>query len=82
MCYCRFIKVLLPAANILQLDFVSSSCADYLQKQLDPTNCLGIKAFADVHNCRELWLNSEKYIKRHYLYDQHLILYISQAWAY
>ncbi|XP_029344680.1 ring canal kelch homolog [Acyrthosiphon pisum] len=61
------VQVVLPATNILQLDSVNSSCADYLQKQLDPTNCLGIKGFAEVHNCRELLSSSEKYIKRNYL---------------
>ncbi|KAL4084260.1 hypothetical protein QTP88_028085 [Uroleucon formosanum] len=61
------VLVLLPAANILQLDFVNGACADFLQKQLDPTNCLGIKSFADLHNCTELLAKSEKFIKEHYL---------------
>jgi len=69
--------VLLQAANILQLDYVNSACAVFLQKQLDPTNCLGIKAFADLHNCTDLLSSSEAYIKQHFLYDKHnLILYI------
>ncbi|CAI6376639.1 unnamed protein product [Macrosiphum euphorbiae] len=29
------VQVLLPAANILQLDFVSAACAMFLQKQLE-----------------------------------------------
>ncbi|XP_060870881.1 ring canal kelch homolog [Metopolophium dirhodum] len=61
------VQGLLPAGNIFQLDFVKDSCSDYLQKQLDATNCLGIKEFANLHNCRELLSSSEKYIKRHYL---------------
>lgn len=62
-------KVLLPAANLLQLDYVSGVCAEFLKKQLDVSNCLGIKAFADLHNCMELLSTSEEFIKQHFLYD-------------
>jgi len=62
-------KVLLPAANILQLDCVSAACAEFLQKQLDASNCLGIRVFAALHNCMELLSSSEKLIKKQFLYD-------------
>ncbi|XP_060870641.1 ring canal kelch homolog isoform X2 [Metopolophium dirhodum] len=61
------VQVLLPAANVLQLDYVNSVCAVFLQKQMDPSNCLGIRAFADLHNCTDLLLSSEAYIKQHFL---------------
>jgi len=77
---CEFLlisKVLLSAANVLQLDYVNGVCAEFLQKQLDPSNCIDIKAFADLHKCTGLLSSSEAYIKRHFLYDKHnLILYI------
>jgi len=41
-----FFKVLLPAANILQLDFVSAACVEFLQKQPNASNRLGIRALA------------------------------------
>ncbi|XP_060870532.1 kelch-like protein 12 [Metopolophium dirhodum] len=44
------VQDLLPAANILQLDFVSAACAKFLQKPLDASNCLGVRALADLHN--------------------------------
>jgi len=60
---------MLPAANLLKLDFVSAACAEFLQKQLDSSNCLGIRAFAGLHNCTELLSCSEKLIKKQFLYD-------------
>jgi len=60
---------LLPAGNLLQLDFVNNACAEFLQKQLDASNCLGIRAFADLHNCTELLSSSEALIKKQFLYD-------------
>ncbi|XP_016657010.1 kelch-like protein 20 [Acyrthosiphon pisum] len=44
------VQVLLQSANILQLDFVSAACTKVLQKQLDASNFLGIRALADLHN--------------------------------
>ncbi|XP_013907369.1 PREDICTED: kelch-like protein 2 [Thamnophis sirtalis] len=48
------VQVLLPAASLLQLQDVKKSCCDFLETQLHPVNCLGIRAFADVHACIEL----------------------------
>jgi len=60
---------LLPAANLLQLHDVQDACCDFLQSQLHPTNCLGIKAFADLHGCMELLSSSESYIQQHFSYE-------------
>jgi len=46
--------VLLPAAGLLQLQEVKKACCEFLITQLHPTNCLGIRAFADLHACTEL----------------------------
>eukprot|EP00102_Acyrthosiphon_pisum_P023578 XP_016660788.1 PREDICTED: ring canal kelch homolog isoform X3 [Acyrthosiphon pisum] len=61
------VQALLSAANVLQLDYVNEACAEFLQKQLDPSNCIVIKAFADLHKCTGLLSNSEAYIKQHFL---------------
>ncbi|XP_060869920.1 ring canal kelch homolog isoform X2 [Metopolophium dirhodum] len=61
------VQVLLPAANVLQLDFVIDACVEFIQKQLVPSNCLRIKAFADLHNCTELLSISEALIKNQFL---------------
>lgn len=61
------VLVLLPAAVLLQLDYVKSTCVEFLQNQLNPSNCLGIKEFADFYNCMELLSSSEEYIKKYFL---------------
>ena len=48
------VQTLLTAANLLQLVDVRDACCEFLFQQLHPTNCLGIKAFADLHGCVEL----------------------------
>ncbi|XP_046756422.1 kelch-like protein 3 isoform X4 [Gallus gallus] len=55
------VQVLLPAASLLQLMDVRKNCCDFLQSQLHPTNCLGIRAFADVHACTELLQQANAY---------------------
>ncbi|XP_016662138.1 ring canal kelch homolog isoform X1 [Acyrthosiphon pisum] len=61
------VQVLLLASNVLQLDFVNRACVEFLQKQLDVSNCIYIKKFADLHNCTELMSSSEAYIKQNFL---------------
>lgn len=55
------LQVLLPAASLLQLMDVRQNCCDFLQSQLHPTNCLGIRAFADVHTCTDLLQQANAY---------------------
>uniref|UniRef100_A0A8D2I055 Kelch like family member 3 n=1 Tax=Urocitellus parryii TaxID=9999 RepID=A0A8D2I055_UROPR len=55
------VQVLLPAASLLQLMDVRQNCCDFLQSQLHPTNCLGIRAFADVHTCTDLLQQANAY---------------------
>ena len=38
------VQCLLPAANLLQLTDVRDACCEFLQSQLHPTNCLGIRS--------------------------------------
>lgn len=44
------VQSLLPAACLLQLSEIQDICCEFLKRQLDPSNCLGIRAFADTHS--------------------------------
>ena len=55
------VQVLLPASSILQMTSVREACCKFLMRQLHPTNCLGIRNFADTHACKELHKRSHKF---------------------
>lgn len=57
---------LLPAANLLQLNYVREVCCEFLESQLHPSNCLGIRAFADLHDCLNLLAQSDEYVEQHF----------------
>uniref|UniRef100_A0A0A1X9B2 Kelch-like protein 17 n=3 Tax=Zeugodacus cucurbitae TaxID=28588 RepID=A0A0A1X9B2_ZEUCU len=55
------VQVLLPASSLLQIHSVREACCKFLLRQLHPSNCLGIRSFADAHSCKELHTRSHKY---------------------
>lgn len=61
-----FQKVLLIAANLLQLTDVRDYCCEYLKEQLHPSNCLGIRDFADIQGCVDLVNDADTYIEQHF----------------
>ncbi|XP_022079622.1 kelch-like protein 5 [Acanthaster planci] len=48
------VEHLLATGCILQLSEVTEACCGYLVKQLHPSNCLGIRSFADSQSCPDL----------------------------
>ena len=48
------VQSLLAAASALQIDEVKEAGSQFLLRQLDAENCLGIKRFAEVHGCHHL----------------------------
>ncbi|XP_051939830.1 kelch-like protein 2 [Hippocampus zosterae] len=60
------VQALLPAAGLLQLNEVKKSCCDFLSSQLHPSNCLGIRAFADLHACLQLLTQANCYAEQHF----------------
>ncbi|KAJ8282149.1 hypothetical protein COCON_G00046680 [Conger conger] len=60
------VQVLLPAASLLQLMDVRLACCHFLQAQLHSTNCLGIRAFADLHACTQLLSQAHAYAEQHF----------------
>ncbi|XP_014770021.1 kelch-like protein 2 [Octopus bimaculoides] len=77
------VQTLLPASNLLQLTEVQEACCEFLQSQLHPSNCLGIKDFADLHDCTELLNYTQTYIEQHFsevvYYDEFLSLTACQV---
>lgn len=55
------LQALLPAAGLLQLNEVKKACCEFLSSQLHPSNCLGIRAFADLHACSQLLAQANSY---------------------
>ncbi|XP_054161995.1 actin-binding protein IPP-like [Oppia nitens] len=60
------VQELLSAANRLDLNEIVSICCQYMTKQLDPINCIGILRFADFHSLTPLRFDSKRYIERHF----------------
>ncbi|MBN3319478.1 KLHL1 protein, partial [Atractosteus spatula] len=56
------IENLLAAACLLQLSQVVDVCCHFLMKLLHPSNCLGIRAFADAQGCLELMKVAHEHI--------------------
>ncbi|XP_052010424.1 kelch-like protein 3 [Xyrauchen texanus] len=79
------VQVLLPAACLLQLMDVQQVCCDFLQAQLHPTNCLGIRAFADLHACTGLLSLAHAYAEQHFtdvmLGEEFMALSLQQVWS-
>lgn len=43
------------------------ACCKFLLSQLDPSNCLGIRGFADTHSCSDLLKSAHKYVLQHFV---------------
>lgn len=55
------VESLLASSSILQIKDVRDACCDFMKSQLHPSNCLGIRAFADAHSCAQLFRIADKY---------------------
>ncbi|XDV14818.1 hypothetical protein PO909_015001 [Leuciscus waleckii] len=61
------IESLLSASCLLQLSAVVQACCSYLMKQLHPSNCLGIRSFADAQGCLDLHKVAHNYTMEHFM---------------
>uniref|UniRef100_A0A2I2ZKF3 BTB domain-containing protein n=1 Tax=Gorilla gorilla gorilla TaxID=9595 RepID=A0A2I2ZKF3_GORGO len=50
----------------LQPVCVKQACCEFLESQLDPSNCLGIRDFAETHNCVELTQAAEVFSQKNF----------------
>lgn len=53
-------------AHLLFPPGVKRACCDFLESQLDPSNCLGIRDFAETHNCLDLMQAAELFSQKHF----------------
>jgi len=76
------VQTLLPAACLLQLTEIQDVCCEFLKRQLDPSNCLGIRAFADTHACRDLLRIADKFTQHNFQdvveHEEFLLLPLNQ----
>uniref|UniRef100_A0A5K3F501 BTB domain-containing protein n=1 Tax=Mesocestoides corti TaxID=53468 RepID=A0A5K3F501_MESCO len=61
------VQALLPAACLLQMTEIKVICCEFLKRQLDPSNCLGIRAFADTHSCTDLLKMADRFVHQNFL---------------
>lgn len=50
----------------LQMNHIIEACCNYLEKQLEPSNCIGIGDFALQHGCTQLYLKVNEYIDHNF----------------
>ncbi len=56
------VESLLSTACLLQLSEVVEACCSFLMKQLHPSNCIGIRQFADAQGCSDLYKVANNYV--------------------
>ncbi|XP_075061432.1 kelch-like ECH-associated protein 1A isoform X2 [Mixophyes fleayi] len=56
----------LMGAMRYQMEDVAQACSDFLAKQLDPSNVIGISNFAEQIGCTELHKKGREYINMHF----------------
>ncbi|XP_058968311.1 kelch-like protein 1 isoform X2 [Pocillopora verrucosa] len=61
------VENLLSVSCILQIDEVKEACSEFMKHQLHPSNCLGIRAFADGHGCSELYKIADAFTKERFV---------------
>ncbi|KAK3578052.1 hypothetical protein CHS0354_039611 [Potamilus streckersoni] len=56
------VESLLSTACMLQLSEVVEACCNFLMKQLHPSNCIGIRQFADAQGCTDLFKVANNFV--------------------
>lgn len=60
------VQALLAAANLLDVMAVREACCQFMERQMDEMNCVGIHCFAEAHSCKVLEKRSMDYIHEHF----------------
>ena len=60
------VQEILSAASLLQITHVQDLCCRFLMKQLDVTNCLGIKTFVEANGCSQVSSDIDRFACKHF----------------
>ena len=60
------VQSLLITANLLNILNIKETCGQFIQSQIDVTNCLGICEFADYHSSCVLKKHAEAFIEQYF----------------
>jgi len=61
------VEAVLEHATCLQFCEVKQLCCDFLEKQIDSHNCIGIRKFAALHFCKTFLEKIDKYIIKNFM---------------
>jgi kelch-like protein 2/3 len=60
------VQSLLITSNLLCITNVKDSCGQFIQSQIDVTNCMGICEFAEYHSCKVLQKHANAFIEQYF----------------
>ena len=61
------VETTLEHAALIQLTKAVDICCKFLEKQLDPQNCIGIRQFAALHQCKDFISKADSFMKSNFL---------------
>lgn len=61
------VQTIMQTAAMMQIIPVEKLCSAFIKKHLHPTNCLGIREFAERMGCRELRSEADKFCEENFL---------------
>lgn len=60
------VQEVLSASSLLQITQVQELCCKFLMKQLDVSNCLGIKTFVEANGCSQVSRDIDYFARKHF----------------
>lgn len=60
------VQEVLTASSLLQMTEVQDHCCSFLMKQLDVSNCLGIKTFVEANGCLQVTSDIDRFARKHF----------------
>ncbi|XP_065651792.1 kelch-like protein 20 [Hydra vulgaris] len=61
------VEELFCGSSLLNIESLQSACVRFLCHQLDSSNCIGIRDFANIYSCTQLERYANRYIHQHFL---------------